>query len=1289
MIITLILISIICTLGINKLNAHASEIDHTHIYTTTYNSNKHWEYCTVCGVKRNELEHEYVDDWYLGYASCSGSNYSIRTCDCGYSFKYKLPHTSSDTWKDTGSRGVHYKNCVNCGSWTSSGMCSDANGKRLGCNNPGACATCGFNMTPEMHYILGDGTCELCKLAVINVGEPEISYSSDYKIATVKFKITPILDNVELGTSWHAYTNTNNTTKITKSYEKHDDGSVTYTGDFYLDPNKQQKGTWNLGDNKSMVKINGYWCYLSTTRGKSWSVWYDHFKPSITNVTEVNQAYSNGWATIKQLTITGRDESSNIAYITLKDKLTGRVYLSKAAATAKVVGDHTEFTYVCTPNIEAPAEGRTYILICEDRLGNISDEFEFTIYKTDGTAPAASNITQIDWTTSIKNIAIRIDDYGSGNAQISFGNQTSYRDCDVYNADGSAIAYYVVDEMNSTKSINYYVRDGLGNAAKYTLKYGKVDTTPPTIEAVNKTGWSPNGKDIESVYVLIKANDYSEKLKGTGSGIEKYGYSLDGNNITWQTSNELYVPKDITKFVYVKDIAGHIVTIPIDTTVQTEKTIDLTGLVTGENILHNCVWVTEKDNTNHWTECIICRNKKDIEPHNLNTTWALGTESCRFDNTYTTNCSECSYSDTGHKPCHWDGKSYINVGTKGEHAKKCRVCAQGIRNVSYYDDITGKFYPNGEEAMHIKCTDSSGKILSCKVPGTCSKCKTAITKCQPLASNSVENRYIDASGKTIVEHQADIICKSCKTIYGSLVATNTIERLTDTTTKNTYVATVTLDKSKGLKFKTIAGSLSTDIKNIYSTNKTTATYNSDKTIGYITMNVVTNGSYNTPANSWNNVTYTDGTTDYPGYIHPCRPIPDVIAPVINDVEYHSVVEADGWTKSNSITVTGTENLSNSVVIDMIDKRGEVIFSKEVAVTNKNYSLTFSPDIEADADGEDFRIVVRDACKNESEDSITIYRVDGKAPTLLNAIEYIDPWSKEKYVRFEAYDDGSEFAEIGFNDTDDILMSNYIKSRDIYYRDYKFIGDVYGSVKCAVYTQDALGNATTTLVSIGKLDNTKPTIEGLGKEVNSSNRVVITVNSHDKNYEKLNGADGSGEIYFGYTMNPDAIIDDTGATLDSGWLVNRDIELSVNGTYYFYTMDLVGNISDRYMIEISDIVGLDAYIINKKTNDDYLFKNGEHGRLTIQHNGFVEVLEVILPEELVLSNSLFDANNKIHYTTPVIGTIEKADFIIPLEMEQTEYVIMVNTYKNGSIVSSKEVFLKVTGTVVEDIKTVIR
>lgn len=116
----LILMSVItCILllnsEINKLHVHASEyIEHTHIYTTTYDSTNHWSYCTVCGEVKDKLEHVYTDDWYLGYESCNHTNYSIRTCKCGYSYTYRKPHAESTTWANTGARGVHFKRCSVC-----------------------------------------------------------------------------------------------------------------------------------------------------------------------------------------------------------------------------------------------------------------------------------------------------------------------------------------------------------------------------------------------------------------------------------------------------------------------------------------------------------------------------------------------------------------------------------------------------------------------------------------------------------------------------------------------------------------------------------------------------------------------------------------------------------------------------------------------------------------------------------------------------------------------------------------------------------------------------------------------------------------------------------------------------------------------------------------------------------------------------------------------------------------------------------------------------------------------
>ena len=64
------------------------------------------------------------------------------------------------------------------------------------------------------------------------------------------------------------------------------------------------------------------------------------------------------------------------------------------------------------------------------------------------------------------------------------------------------------------------------------------------------------------------------------------------------------------------------------------------------------------DEEKHWEECTICNEKRNEVVHSFKTTWAAGSESCYRENYYTKACT-CGYSYIGHKPCVWDGKSYI------------------------------------------------------------------------------------------------------------------------------------------------------------------------------------------------------------------------------------------------------------------------------------------------------------------------------------------------------------------------------------------------------------------------------------------------------------------------------------------------------------------------------------------------------------------------------------------------------------------------------------------------------
>lgn len=91
----------------------------------------------------------------------------------------------------------------------------------------------------------------------------------------------------------------------------------------------------------------------------------DHTAPDLTSITQTDQASANGWATIKQLTFEGAEDSSDIVYLTLSDKITGEKYLTDAAVPV-VDG---KYSYTCTPSIEGDANGRTYVVTVKDRIG--------------------------------------------------------------------------------------------------------------------------------------------------------------------------------------------------------------------------------------------------------------------------------------------------------------------------------------------------------------------------------------------------------------------------------------------------------------------------------------------------------------------------------------------------------------------------------------------------------------------------------------------------------------------------------------------------------------------------------------------------------------------------------------------------------------------------------------------------------------------------------------------------------------------------------------------------------
>ena len=503
--------------------AKADSIEHTHIWATKYDDKNHWEYCTVCGEKRNVTAHAFTDHWNLGTESCKNNNYSRRICKCGYSYIYHKPHSGTHVTKShTYWEIVHTNECSSCGDWLSQNRCYNENGP-LNCKNPGTCSVCGGYYPSGRHNIY-NGVCSTCGKKFYTTSAPVLSYSSDYSHAYVKFNVYPVDSSVvpvALQKAWHIAIGGGAGQRGYGTIVKNNDNSYTLTMDVtFLKNNEKANVKW-VYDN---IKINGVLCFV--TNSFSVTVWRDHQAPVQNDVVQKDQASANGWATIKQLTLSGTEDFSDIVYLTVSDKATGEKYVTDAAVP--VTGG--KYLYTCTPSIEGDTNGRTYVVTAKDRIGNTSTK-EFVVSKTDGSHPqlkSGTPLTYTDWSTS-KNISLNFFDFGTGGVEASLDNQTDYK------ALTKSGEYYVWNHsfgnQVGTTEHTIYVRDALGNAGSYKLTVGNTDSNVYSI-TYNLNGGTMSGQ--KTSYTVADSFTLPQPTKT--------GYTFTG----WTGSNGTTPQKTVT-----------------------------------------------------------------------------------------------------------------------------------------------------------------------------------------------------------------------------------------------------------------------------------------------------------------------------------------------------------------------------------------------------------------------------------------------------------------------------------------------------------------------------------------------------------------------------------------------------------------------------------------------------------------------------------------------------------------------------------------------------------------------
>ncbi len=570
--------------------------------------------------------------------------------------------------------------------------------------------------------------------------------------------------------------------------------------------------------------------------------------------------------------------------------------------------------------------------------------------------------------------------------------------------------------------------------------------------------------------------------------------------------------------------------------------IDVTYLEKGKDFEHSHLFKTVYDSTKHWEECTVCGEKKNEKVHTYTRNWASTiVAQCHKDNHYTDTCS-CGYSYTAHKPCVWDGKSLLQYYTGFVHVKKCKVCQDAI-NYSFYVNT----YGNGTLYEGIlggeRCYKANGAIIDCNHLGRCVKCGYNYSATQHrLQVNEEDNK---------------IKCVICQNEYGIVKHTIT----NNSKAPATYTVVTNLQLKNGAKYKSTSG-----LRTVGNPFQTTNTRLTSGSVGGTNIILTSTATFKA---AWKAeyICYTNidinvggGTSNIQDnfYISP-----DPIKPVITSITMENSEELTEWSRTKPIVIKGTENYCNTVKVKILDDEEKVVFEGETTVTNGQYSISCTPEIEAGLKGRKFKAIVTDACNNSIEKNFIIERIDTIAPTIMTPDEVGGEWAKSKNFTFSATDKGIGNVSIAFNDTKDYALAT--KDGENYTRTYKFIGDAYTPRTAIVIYKDELGNISTKDIVIDKIDNTAPTIQ-----FTSIDRNIITVNANDK-HSTL--GEGSGVVSYRYLIS-DNKIENPVITEENSILVSDKttgegtftIDNLYNNQYvYVAAVDLVGNIGEAQEI----------------------------------------------------------------------------------------------------------------------------
>ncbi len=469
------------------------ETEHEHIYKIKYDDNKHWEECKVCEEKRNIISHTLKTTWALGYESCAPNNSSTSVCECGY-FKtgYRPCVWDGKTFYKDHTLRIHGRLCIICNNYIEKDYylysykngelqdcrfesgenhqaCYVANGNQISCQDIGTCAICGqvYKDGEQVHRLRLKNRKITCIICGKEFGTDTYTITTD-KNTPPTYTITQhiLLSNgATFGDNAGIYSpyGTGNVFENSKQeVSKNSNTDIIRTTKLKLKSEIKNR-QWVAIDN--YININGKANLYEIFESNLYS---DIIKPEILNISPNN--INENWKKIEKISISGAENWCETVKIEILDDESKEVYIG----SSNVVDG--KYSIICTPELEAGSEGRTFKAIVTDSCNN-STEQEFIMAKVDNIPPkpTSSNIITGEWTKTRKFTFTAIDK-GIGNVQIAFNNVNDYKLAQKNGKDYSRDYQFVGDAYEPVKARVFY-KDELGNIASQEVAIDKIDNT--------------------------------------------------------------------------------------------------------------------------------------------------------------------------------------------------------------------------------------------------------------------------------------------------------------------------------------------------------------------------------------------------------------------------------------------------------------------------------------------------------------------------------------------------------------------------------------------------------------------------------------------------------------------------------------------------------------------------------------------------------------------------------------------------------------------------------------------